>query len=220
VREGQPFFRVDWVLENADVLARRIGEQLVITGIAIVVGFVLSFAVALLVRRYPRLYGPVLAATGLFYSIPSIALFVLLIPITGLSLLTAEIALVGYAMVILVRNIVTALRSVPPEVLEAADGMGYTASQRLWRVEVPIAVPIIVAGLRIATVTIMGLVTVATLIGMGGLGYLIVNIGIKQRFPTATLVGVALVVVLSVVIDAVLLFGQRRLTPWSAARGA
>ncbi|HKO32496.1 MAG TPA: ABC transporter permease [Candidatus Limnocylindria bacterium] len=220
MREGQPFFRVDWVLENADVLARRIGEQLVITGIAIVVGFVLSFAVALLVRRYPRLYGPVLAATGLFYSIPSIALFVLLIPITGLSLLTAEIALVGYAMVILVRNIVTALRSVPPEVLEAADGMGYTASQRLWRVEVPIAVPIIVAGLRIATVTIMGLVTIATLIGMGGLGYLIVNIGIKQRFPTATLVGVALVVVLSVIIDAVLLFGQRRLTPWSAARGA
>jgi len=220
MREGQPFFRVDWVIENADVLARRIGEQLVITGIAIVVGFVLSFAVALLVRRYPRLYAPVLAATGLFYSIPSIALFVLLIPITGLSLLTAEIALVGYAMVILVRNIVTALRSVPPEVLEAADGMGYTASQRLWRVEVPIAIPIIVAGLRIATVTIMGLVTIATLIGMGGLGYLIVNIGIKQRFPTATLVGVALVVVLSVIIDAVLLFGQRRLTPWSAARGA
>jgi osmoprotectant transport system permease protein len=220
VREGQPFFRVDWVLENADVLARRIGEQLVITGIAIVVGFVLSFAVALLVRRYPRLYAPVLAATGLFYSIPSIALFVLLIPITGLSLLTAEIALVGYAMVILVRNIVIALRSVPPEVLEAADGMGYTPSQRLWRVEVPIAVPIIVAGLRIATVTIMGLVTIATLIGMGGLGYLIVNIGIKQRFPTATLVGVALVVILSVIIDAALLFGQRRLTPWSAARGA
>jgi osmoprotectant transport system permease protein len=220
VREGQPFFRVDWVLENADVLARRIGEQLVITGIAIVVGFLLSFGVALLVRRYPRLYAPVLAATGLFYSIPSIALFVLLIPITGLSLLTAEIALVGYAMVILVRNIVIALRSVPPEVLEAADGMGYTPTQRLWRVEVPIAVPIIVAGLRIATVTIMGLVTIATLIGMGGLGYLIVNIGIKQRFPTATLSGVVLVVILSVVIDAALLFGQRRLTPWSTARGA
>jgi osmoprotectant transport system permease protein len=220
MREGQPFFRVDWVIENADVLARRIGEQLFITGIAIVIGFVLSFAVALLVRRYPRLYGPVLAATGLFYSIPSIALFVLLIPITGLSLLTAEIALVGYAMVILIRNIVTALRSVPPEVLEAADGMGYTASQRLWRVELPIAVPIIVAGLRIATVTIMGLVTIATLIGMGGLGNLIVNIGINQRFPTATLVGVGLVVVLSVVIDALLLFGQRRLTPWSTARGA
>jgi osmoprotectant transport system permease protein len=220
VREGQPFFRVDWVIENADVLARRIGEQLFITGIAIVIGFLLSFAVALLVRRYPRLYGPVLGATGLFYSIPSIALFVLLIPITGLSLLTAEIALVGYAMVILVRNIVTALRTVPPDVLEAADGMGYTASQRLWRVELPIAVPIIVAGLRIATVTIMGLVTIATLIGMGGLGYLIVNIGISQRFPTATLVGVTLVVVLSVIIDAALLFGQRRLTPWSAARGA
>ena len=168
MREGQPFFRFDWVVENADVLARRIGEQLVITGIAIVVGFVLSLrgwrcwsgAIPASTRRS-------LAATGLFYSIPSIALFVLLIPITGLSLLTAEIALVGYTLVILVRNIVIAgFDAVPAEVLEAADGMGYTPTQRLWRVELPIALPIIVAGLRIATVTTMGLVTIATLIGM------------------------------------------------------
>jgi osmoprotectant transport system permease protein len=218
VREGQPFFRVDWVVDNLDVLARRVGEQLYITAIAILVGFVLSFAVALVVRRYPRLYGPVLGATGLFYSIPSIALFVLLIPITGLSLLTAEIALVGYTMVILVRNIVTGLRGVPPDVIEAATGMGYTSTQRLWRVELPIAVPVIVAGVRVATVTTMGLVTIATLIGSGGLGYLIVNRGITARFPTATLSGVVLVVALSAILDGTLLLIQRRLTPWAAAR--
>jgi osmoprotectant transport system permease protein len=218
VREGQPFFRVDWVIDNLDVLGRRVGEQLYITAIAVVVGLILSFALAMLIRRFPRLYGPVLGATGIFYSIPSIALFVLLIPITGLSLLTAEIALVGYTMVILVRNIVAGLRGVPPDVIEAATGMGYTAAQRLWRVELPIAIPVIVAGLRVATVTTMGLVTIATLIGSGGLGYLIVNIGITQRFPTATLTGVALVAGLSAVLDALLLVAQRRLTPWSAAR--
>jgi osmoprotectant transport system permease protein len=220
VREGQPFFRVDWVVDNLDVLARRVGEQLYITAIAMVVGFILSFGVALLVRRYPRLYTPVLGATGLFYSIPSIALFVLLIPVTGLSLLTAEIALVGYTMVILVRNIVAGLRAVPPEVIEAANGMGYSGAQRLWRVEVPIAMPIIIAGLRVATVTTMGLVTIAALIGRGGLGYLIVNIGIAQRFPTATLTGVVLVVGLSALIDWGLLLTQHRLTPWAAGRAA
>jgi osmoprotectant transport system permease protein len=152
------------------------------------------------------------------YAIPSIALFVLLIPITGLSLLTAEIALVSYTLVILVRNIVTGLRQVPAEVLEAADGMGYTDLQRLWRVELPIAMPVILAGLRIATVTTIGLVTIATLIGMGGLGYLIVNIGIQRRFATATITGVAVVVTLSVLIDLLIFELQRRLTPWAAGR--
>jgi len=218
MREGQPFFRVDWIVDNLDVLARRLGEHVLVTVIAVVVGFVLSFALALLVRRYPRLYGPILGISGVLYAIPSIALFVLLIPITGLSLLTAEIALVSYTLVILVRNIVTGLRSIPPEVIEAAAGMGYTGGQRLWRVELPLALPIIVAGLRIATVTTIGLVTIATLIGRGGLGYLIVNVGINQRFPTATLVGVGLVVALSAVVDWGLLVGQRRLTPWSQAR--
>jgi osmoprotectant transport system permease protein len=216
--EGQPFFRVDWVIDNLDVLARRVGEHVLITFIAVAVGFAISFALALLVRRYPRLYGPVLGLSGILYAIPSIALFVLFIPITGLSLLTAEIALVSYTLVILVRNIVTGLRNVPADVIEAATGMGYTPTQRLWRVELPIAVPIIVAGLRIATVSTIGLTTVATLIGMGGLGYLIVNIGIQQRFATATLVGVILVVALSTLVDWSLRAVQQRLTPWAMGR--
>jgi osmoprotectant transport system permease protein len=216
--EGQPFFRVDWVLDNLDQLARRLGEHVLVTVIAVTAGFVISFGLALLIRRYPRIYPPILAVSGILYAIPSIALFVLFIPITGLSLLTAEIALVSYTLVILVRNIVTSLRGVPAEVLEAADGMGYSNAQRLWRVELPIALPIIVAGVRIATVTTIGLVTIATLIGMGGLGYLIVNIGVTRRFPTATITGVLTVVLLSTLVDLLLLALQRRLTPWAQAR--
>jgi osmoprotectant transport system permease protein len=215
---GEPLFRLDWVLEHLDTLAQRIGEHMLVTVIAVAAGFVISFALALAVRRYPRMYGPILAISGILYAIPSIALFVLFIPITGLSLLTAEIALVSYTLVILVRNIVTGLRGVPPEVIEAARGMGYTDRQRLWRVEIPIAMPIIVAGLRIATVTTIGLVTIATLIGMGGLGYLIVNIGVERRFPTATITGVVIVVLLSTAVDLGLQLLQRRLTPWSRAR--
>jgi osmoprotectant transport system permease protein len=218
VTPGQPFFRLDWVIDNADVIARRVGEHLLVTVIAVAAGFVISFAIAMLVRRFPVLYGPVLGVAGVLYSIPSLALFVILIPITGLSLLTAEIALVSYTLVILVRNIVTGLRQVPAEVLEAADGMGYTNLQRLWRVELPIAAPVILAGLRIATVTTIGLVTIATLIGMGGLGYLIVNIGIQRRFATATITGVAVVVLLSVLVDLLIFEVQRRLTPWARAR--
>jgi osmoprotectant transport system permease protein len=218
--EGQPFFRVEWVVDNLDELGRRIGEHMLVTVIAVLVGFLISFALALVVRRLPRLYGPVIGLSGILYAIPSLALFALLIPITGLSLLTAEIALVSYTLVILIRNIVAALEAVPPDVVEAATAMGYSSRQRLWHVELPIAVPIIIAGVRIAMVTTIGLVTVATLIGMGGLGYLIVNIGIQRFFPTATLTGVALVVALSVVVDSSLLLVQRLLTPWARARSA
>ena len=220
MREGQPFFRVDWLVDNADQLARRVGEQLYITLIAIAVGFVISFGLALLVRRYPRLAGPFLGIAGILYAIPSIAAFVLLIPITHLSLLTAEIVLVSYTLVMLVRNMIAGFRAVPADVLETADGMGYTNAQRLWRVELPIALPIIVAGVRIATVTTMGLVTIAALIGSGGLGYLIVNLGILRQFPTATISGVVLVVGLSALIDWGLVIVQRRLTPWSRAQVA
>ena len=218
--DGQPLVELDWVWGHLDMLGQRIGEHLLVTVIAVAVGFAISFALALAVRRYPPIYGPILAISGLLYAIPSIALFVLFIPITGLSLLTAEIALVSYTLVILVRNIVTGLRAVPAEVIEAARGMGYTDGQRLWRIELPIALPIIVAGIRLATVTTIGLVTIATLIGMGGLGYLIVNIGVQRRFPTATITGVVIVVLLSTLIDLGLQLVQRRLTPWARARAA
>jgi osmoprotectant transport system permease protein len=179
------------------------------------VGFVLAFAFALLVYRYRPLHGPVIGVTGTLYAIPSLALFALLIPFTGISLLTAEIALVSYTLLILVRNILAGLDGVAPEVLEAADGMGYTRWQRLWQVELPIALPVIVAGLRIATVTVIGLVTVTALIGLGGLGYLIVNTGINRFFATSIYVGVTLSVALAVMADVALVRLQRLLTPWA-----
>jgi osmoprotectant transport system permease protein len=219
MREGQPFFRFDWLADNADQVARRVGEQFYITLIAIVAGTIISFGLALLVRRYPRLAGPLLGIAGILYAIPSIAAFVLLIPITHLTLWTAEIVLTSYTLVVLVRNMIAGFRAVPADVLEAADGMGYTNAQRLWQVELPIALPIIVAGIRIATVTTMGLVTIAALIGSGGLGYLIVNLGITRRFPTATITGVLLVVGISALLDWGLARLQHRLTPWSQARG-
>ncbi|MEO6059915.1 MAG: ABC transporter permease [Candidatus Limnocylindria bacterium] len=213
----QPFFRIDWVIDNLDQIAGRVGEHLVMTGIAIGVGLLISFCLALLIRRVRPLYGPTIAITGALYSIPSLALFALLIPITGLSLLTAEIALVSYTLLILVRNIVAALDGVPAEVLDAADGMGFGALERLWRVELPIALPVIVAGIRIATVTTIGLVTVTSLIGLGGLGYLIVNTGINRFFATSIYTGVALSVALAVLADVGLERLQRWLTPWARA---
>jgi osmoprotectant transport system permease protein len=143
---------------------------------------------------------------------------VLLIPITGLSLTTGIVALVLYTLLVLVRNIVTALETVPPDAIETATGMGYTPAQRFWRVELPIALPVIVAGLRIATVTTIGLVTVTTFIGLGGLGYLIINSGTRRFFPTSIYVGVLLCVALAVLADLALVWLQRRLTPWAQAR--
>jgi osmoprotectant transport system permease protein len=218
VNEGEPFIRWEWIVDNLDQIGRRLGEHLYMTILAVVIGFAISFALALAIRRRPRLYGPIIGISGVLYAMPSVALFALLVPFTGLSVLSAEIALVSYTLVILIRNIVTGLEGVPPDVVEAAVGMGYTPSQRLWRVELPIALPVIVAGLRIATVTTIGLVTITTLIGAGGLGYLIVNTGIRRFFDTSTYTGVVLSVALAITADLLLLALQRRLTPWARAR--
>jgi osmoprotectant transport system permease protein len=150
-----------------------------------------------------------------------LALFALLTPITGLgTVLTAEVALVSYTLLILTRNIVEGLRGVPDDAIEAAAGMGYTPTQRLLRVELPLAVPVIFAGLRIATVTIVGLVTVTALIGLGGLGYLIVTIGVDRGSfgLTATVTGIVLAISLAVLADVGLLALQRALTPWVRRR--
>jgi osmoprotectant transport system permease protein len=218
VREGEPFIRFDWILDNLDEIAQRLGEHVLMVVASVVIGFVISFGLALVARRYPRTYGTILGVTGTIYAIPSLALFVLLIPLTGLSLATGIVALVLYTLLILFRNIVTALEGVPPDVIEAANGMGYGGVQRFWRVELPIALPIVVAGLRIATVTTIGLVTITTFIGLGGLGYLIINSGTRRFFPTSIYVGVLLCVILAVLADVALLWVQRRLTPWAQAR--
>ncbi len=218
MRPDQPLLDVGWIADNLDQIGQRLGEHVLMTGIAIVIGFVISFAVALLVRRYRLAYGPVLAVSGVLYTIPSLALFALLQPFFGFSLLSAEVALVSYTILILVRNIVAGLEGVPEEVREAANGMGYTRGQRLWSVELPLALPVIIAGLRIATVSTVGLVTVTSLIGLGGLGYLIVTVGIKLFFPTPILVGAFLSIALAVVADVGLIALERALTPWARGR--
>jgi osmoprotectant transport system permease protein len=215
--------RIDpgWVVDNLDLIGSLLLEHLYLTGLAIGIGLLLSFGLALLVRRLPISYGPVLGVTGTLYSIPSLALFALLTPITGIgTVLTAEIALVGYTLLILVRNIVEGLRGVPADAIEAASGMGYTPTQRLLRIELPLALPVIMAGVRIATVTTIGLVTVTALIGLGGLGYLIVTIGINRGSfgATATLTGIVLAVGIAVIADLLLQALQHWLTPWARRR--
>lgn len=214
---------LDWIANNLDRIGELLLEHIFLTAVAIGIGLVISFAFALLIRNRPRLYGPIISATGILYAIPSLALFALLTPITGLgTVLTAEIALVSYTLLILTRNMVEGLRSVPEDAIEAANGMGYTAVQRLLRVELPLALPIIVAGIRIATVTTVGLVTVTALIGLGGLGYLIVTIGTSRGSfgLTATLTGVVLAVGLAILADVALLAVQRALSPWARRRAA
>ena len=217
MREGDPLIEWDWVLGNLDEIWHRVVQHVLLTFIAVGVGFAISFALALVVYRRRNLYPPIAGLAAVLYTIPSIALFSLLVPITGLSLLTAEIALVSYTLLILLRNIVAGLDGVPAEVREAATGMGFTTWQRLWRVELPLAWPVIVGGVRVATVTTVGLVTIAAIIGQGGLGQLILT-GLQRFFATPLYVGALLSLALALVADLALLGLQRSLTPWARPR--
>ncbi len=211
---GEPLIRWDWVQSHLPDIAQRIGEHLLLAGIAVGVGFALSFVASLFIARRPWLYPPVSWVFGVLYTIPSLALFSLLIPFTGLSILTAEIGLVSYTLLILIRNIVGGLRGVPAEVRDAALGMGYTQRQLLFRVELPLALAVIVAGIRVAAVTTIGLTTVTALIGQGGLGFFILE-GILFFFSTPLIVGAVLSVVLAILVDGALVAVERRATPWA-----
>lgn len=214
---GEPLIRWDWVWDHLPDIAQRLGEHLLLTVLAVVIGFVLSFVASLYAVRSPRAYAPLTWVAGVLYTIPSLALFALLVPITGLTLLTAEIGLVSYTLLILIRNIVAGIQGVPADARAAAIGMGYTPRQVLWQVELPLALPVIVAGVRVATVTTIGLTTVTALIGQGGLGYFILE-GIQRFFSTPLLVGAVLSVALAVVADAALVWVERWATPWARAR--
>jgi osmoprotectant transport system permease protein len=214
VTPGEPLIRWDWIASHLDEFAFRLGEHVELTVIAVGVGFVIAFALSLLILRLPRAEGPITWITGTLYTIPSLALFALLIPYTGLTILTAEIGLVGYTLLIFINNIVRGIRGVPADVREAAVGMGYTSREVLWRIELPLAAAVIIAGVRVATVSTIGLVTVTALIGQGGFGFLIL-IGLQRFFTTELIAGAVLSVALAVVADALLVLLQRRLTPWA-----
>jgi osmoprotectant transport system permease protein len=214
VTPGEPLVRWDWVANHTDEIGLRIGEHLELTLIAVSVGLLIAFALSFLGLRVPALYPPITWFTGILYTIPSLALFAFLVPYTGLSVLTAEIGLVSYTLLILIRNIVGGIRGVPAEVRDAALGMGYTPRQILWRIELPLALGVIFAGIRVATITTIGLVTVTALIGEGGLGYFIL-LGIQLFFSTPLLVGALGSVLFAVVMDGALVLVQRALTPWT-----
>jgi osmoprotectant transport system permease protein len=216
-------FCPNWVSRNWDgVLWPALRQHVVLTLIAVSIGFAISTALALIAYRRHWLERPVLIVTAILYTIPSLALFELLEPLPGfgLSRTTAEVALISYTLLILFRNTLTGLREVPAEVRDAARGMGMSATQSLLRVELPLALPAIIAGLRIATVTVISLATVASLIDNEGLGAPILTAISNEVFKTELIVAGAMAVGLALFADGLLVIVQRLLTPWARARGA
>lgn len=215
--QTDPFIRWDWIATHLDEMAERTVEHLVLTSLAVSIGLILSIGLALVALRYRQTYGPITWTAGVLYTIPSIALFAFLVPFTGLTLLTAQIGLVSYTLLILIRNIVAGIDGVPDHVIESALGMGYTQRRLFWKIQMPLAIPVIVAGIRIATVTIVGLVTVTSLIGQGGYGAFILR-GLRRNFATEILVGTVLSIVFAALLDLALLALQRRIAPWVRRR--
>ncbi len=216
---GNHAFCWDWVREHwSDTLEPKLIDHIELTLIAVGIGFVLAFALALLAHRLHALDHPIGVTAALIYTIPSLAIFQILIPFFGLSTTTIEIPLVGYSLVILYPNIIAGLRAAPPEVLEAARGMGLQGRQLLTRVELPLAVPAIIGGLRIAVVSTVSIATIAAFLGGRGLGAPIFT-ALKQPTPFKTEIYAAgiLVVALALTCDLLLVLLRRVLVPWTRA---
>jgi len=217
LQQNHPFcwswFSSHW----GDTFQPALIQHIVLTLIAVAIGFVIALALALLARSRGWLITPITGVTSLLYTIPSLALFEILIPITGLTRLTIEIALVSYTLSILFRNILIGLNEVPAEVREAARGMGFNSRQILWRVEFPLALPAIIAGLRTATVTVISLATVAGLVIAEGLGFPIFR-GLQVQLATQYFAGGLVAVLLALVADGLLVLAQRFGTPWARTR--
>ena len=203
-----------WIGGHLGAIAGRLVQHVELAAIALAVGFVISFGLAIYSIRVRRAYPIVTGIAGILYTIPSLALFSALVPLIGLSTLTVEIPLVMYTLVIYVRNIVAGIESVPADIIEAANGMGYTSSERLRRVELPLAVPLMIAGLRLASVSTIGLVTISGVLGQafGGLGLFIFE---RPTFATEILVGAVGSIALALGADGAFAALQRRLTPWA-----
>ena len=208
-----------WLVDHLDELLDRTVQHAVLASIAVGIGFALSLAMSIVALRRPRLRAALVTSSGIIYTIPSLAMFAALVPVTGLSLLTAEIPLTLYTLLIFMRNMLAGLDAVPADVLEAADAMGYERGERLRRVELPLALPLVMGGLRLASVSTIGLVTVSGILGdrFGGLGFFIFE-GHRRSFPTEVLLGAIPSIALAIAVDLVLVAVQRRLTPWSSAK--
>jgi osmoprotectant transport system permease protein len=209
----------DWAKEHIGRYGTPTLQQFEIVVISVLIGFAIAFVLALLAHRYHLLRWPLLAGTGILFAIPSIAFFLLLLPITGRGRETAIIALSAYTLQIIYRNVVAGLDNVPESAKDAARGMGLTERQLLWTVELPLAIPEIIGGLRIATVSTVALATLAVFAGGGGLGNDI--LGEKNlSFPTAIIIAGVIVIAMALLFDAALLIIQRLATPWRRAEAA
>jgi osmoprotectant transport system permease protein len=212
-----PWFDGSYVTANWDTIMGYLGEHVRLTIGAVLIGTAIALPLALLARRSRLLGGAVLGLSTIVYTIPSLAMFALIFPFTGLSATTVLIGLTAYSLVILVRNFLVGLQGVPADVQEAARGMGYGAVRRFWQIELPLALPTFMAGLRIATVSTVALTTVGVLVGHGGLGQLITG-GFNANFYRAEIVtGAVGCVLLALVADVLLAGAERLLTPWARA---
>ena len=189
-------------------------EHLEITALSVLLGLAIAFPLALLARRFARLESTTVGVATAIYTIPSLALLPLMVPFTGLSKTTVVIALALYALTILVRAMIEGLRSVPDEVRESATGLGYGKGRLLFGIELPLALPVVLAGLRVATVSTVALVTVGSLVAYGGLGNLIKD-GVSTNFRAELLTAAVICVLLAVLLDVILVVAQRLLTPWT-----
>jgi len=210
---------LDYLKDRHQDLTDALVQHLQITVSALVLGVLIAFPLALVARRLPWLQGAILGTSTAIYTIPSLALFPFLVPFTGISAETVVIGLALYALTILVRSTLAGLAAVPDEVRESATGLGYGATRLLFRVELPLALPVMMAGLRVAVVSTVALTTVGTLVGYGGLGNLIAD-GVLNDFKAELLAASVLCVVLAVVLDAVVVGTQWTITPWRRGRAS
>lgn len=208
-------FCPSWIADNLDRYVDPLLQHVYLVVASVAIGFAISFALALVAHRHRWLIAPIVQVTGILYTLPSIAVFFLLLPLTGRGSLTAIVALVAYSLLIIFRNITAGLDNVPAEARDAGRGMGLTDRQLLWRVELPLALPEIMAGLRIATTTTVGLATLAFFAGAGGLGE---QIFADINFKSNVVVAGGLAILLAAVLDAAILLAQRAITPWTRAR--
>jgi osmoprotectant transport system permease protein len=206
-----------WIADNFDRYMSPLWQHVYLTLVSVAIGFAIAFVLALLAYRRRWLAGPIVQVTGILYTLPSVAVFFLLLPITGRGNTTAIIALVAYSLLILFRNFMAGFENVPAETRDAGRGMGLTARQLLWRVELPLALPEIMAGLRIAVTTTVGLASLAFLAGAGGLGEALFD---DINFRSNVLVAGGLAVALAIVLDLAVLALQTAMTPWTRAPAA
>ncbi|WP_217922197.1 ABC transporter permease [Miltoncostaea oceani] len=211
---SEPLVRWNYIRDQWDDIQAALIDHIQLTVISVLLGLVLSAGLAALALRYRWTAGPITTISAVIYTIPSVALFGILVPYTGLSKTPAVIALTGYTFLILITAIMSGFRSVPRPVREAADGMGLSPRTRVLTVELPLALPYIITGIRVATVTTVGLVTIASIIGQGGLGDLILD-GLRRTYWTPMIVGAVLSVVLALVLDLGIWLLGRAVTPWT-----